>query len=80
MKTFQFYTLGKNELARIRVSKLKAKDFSEQADYNRISALALGDWLCSNLTTTSISSLIAHIYKRYKESENGRTRKNKEAT
>ena len=70
MKTFQFYTLGKNELARIRISKLKAGDFSEQADYNRISVLAFGDWLYDNLTTTSITSLMAHLYKQYKESEN----------
>ena len=70
MKTFQFYTLKKNELARIRISTLKAKDFSEQAEYNRISVLGLGDWLYSNLTTTSTTSLMAHLYKRYKESEN----------
>ena len=69
MNTYQFYTLGKKGTARIKVSELT--DAQKQIDFNRVSVYGLGDWLYDNLTTASINHLVAHIVKRYKESEDG---------
>lgn len=68
MNTYQFYTLGKNGTARIKVSKLT--DAQKQVEFNRVSVFGLGDWLYENLTTSSITYLVGHIARRYKESEN----------
>ena len=68
MKTFQFYTLGKKELARIRISNMRGAE-EEQAEYNRISVVGLGEFLYDNLTTSSLTGLITYMARCHRERE-----------
>lgn len=69
MKTFQFYTFGKKEVARIRVDKIRAQAGKEQIEYNRSSVVGLGDFLYDNLTTSSLTGLITYMARCHRESE-----------
>lgn len=70
MKTFQFYTLDRKELGRIKVSTLKARDASKQIEYNKVSVYGLGDFLYDNLSPASVRDLVIYIARRHEESEN----------